>query len=184
MFCARALMHAVAFHSAVHTSLRCFRFGASLATSSAIWRSAKSQFGCLPFGSLLTKQRRPSAICHRQLVSCPSASHGDHVPHHLSTCHHQVGCASFGAQRRETALPRPTSIRQNLWKSNQGSVIMQWPSIKPNAQVGVFSTPSPTLRCLTGRSSGHQQGPRLRHCLGPCWCPAHLRCSGAAYLGR
>ena len=118
------------------------------------------------------------------LAACPSAGHGEHMPRHLSTYHHQVGRAPFGAQRRETALPRPTSIRQNIWKSNQGSVVMQWPSIKPNAQVGVFSTPAPTLRRLTGRSSGHQQGPRLRHCLGPCWCPAHLRCSGAAYLGR
>ena len=36
---------------------------------------------------------------------------------------------------------------------------------------------------LTGRSSGRQQGPWLRHFHGPCWCPTHLRCYGAAYLG-
>jgi hypothetical protein len=30
----------------------------------------------------------------------------------------------------------------------------------------------PTFPSLTGRSSGRQQGPRLRHCLGPCWCPS------------
>jgi hypothetical protein len=37
---------------------------------------------------------------------------------------------------------------------------------------------------LTRRSSGRQQGPCLRHFHGPCWCPSHLRCSGAAYLWR
>jgi hypothetical protein len=36
---------------------------------------------------------------------------------------------------------------------------------------------------LTGRSSGRQHRPCLRHFHGLCWCPTHLRCSGAAYLG-
>ncbi len=184
MFCARTLMHAMAFPSAAHASLRGFRFGVSMASSSATRRSAKSQSGCLSCGSLLTNQRRQSATCDQRVVACPLAGNGDHVPRQLSACHHQVGCASFGAQRRETALPRTASIRQNHCKSKQGSVVMQGPSIKPSKQSGVFSTPSPTLRSLTGRSSGHQQGPRLRHCLGPCWYPPHLRCSGAAYLGR
>ena len=38
-------------------------------------------------------------------------------------------------------------------------------------------------RRLTGRSSGRQPWPWLRHFHGQGWCPAHLRCSGAAYLG-
>jgi hypothetical protein len=29
---------------------------------------------------------------------------------------------------------------------------------------------------LTGRSSGRQHWPRLRHFHGQCWCPRHLRC--------
>ncbi len=28
------------------------------------------------------------------------------------------------------------------------------------------------MRRLTGRSSGRQHGPWLRHCPGPCWCPS------------
>jgi len=114
-------MHATAFLSAVHTPLRGFRFGASLASSSAAWRTAKSQSGCLSFGSLRTNWQHQSATRHRQLVARPSAGNGDHVLRQLSACHRQVGRASFGAQRGENAPPRSTSIRQNLWKSNQGS---------------------------------------------------------------
>lgn len=33
------------------------------------------------------------------------------------------------------------------------------------------------------RSRGPQQRPCLRHFHGLCWCPPHLRCSGAPYLG-
>ncbi len=64
----------------------------------ATWRDAQSQSGCLSFGSLLPDQLRQSATHHRL-----------------------VGRPSFGGQRGETSWPRPTSIRQNLWKSNQGS---------------------------------------------------------------
>ncbi len=177
MFCARALRHTTAFSSAVHASVRVFRFGALIASRSATGRAAQSQSGCLSYGSPLASQPRQSATRHRQLVACPSAGNGDHVPRHLSACHHQAGRASFGAQRRATTLPRPTSIRQNLWKSNQGSVVMQWPSIKSSAQVGVFSTPAPTRTRLTGRSSGHQYLPASIGTLRA----AH---SGAAYLGR
>ncbi len=49
MFHARALMHAAAFLSAAHTSVRVFRFGASLPSSSATWGAAQSQSGCLSF---------------------------------------------------------------------------------------------------------------------------------------
>jgi len=177
MFRARALMHAKAVFTAVHASVRLFMFGASLPSTSATWRAATSQSGCLSRGSLLTKQLRQSATCGQRVVACPLAGNGDHVPRHLSACQHQMGRASFGAQRRETARPRSTSIRQNLWKSNQGSVVMQRPSIKPNTQVGVFSTPSPALRSLTGRSSGHQYLPASIGSLRA----SH---SGAAYLGR
>ncbi len=150
MFRARALMHAKAVFTAVHTSVRLFMFGASLPSSSATWRMAKSQSGCLSFGSLLTKQLRQSATRHRL-----------------------VGRPSIGGQRVETALQRSASIRQNLWKSNQGSAAMHRPSIIAKAQKAcVFSPALAPVTCLTGRSSGRQQGPRLRHCLGPCWCPS------------
>ncbi len=177
MFCARTLMHAEAFLSVAQASPRWFKFGALGSSSMATRCLAKPQSGCLSYGSLRTAQPRQSATRHRQLVACPSAGTGDHVPRNLAACHHQAGRASFGAQRRETALPRPTSIRQNLWKSNQGSVVMQWPSIKSSAQVGVFSTPSPTRTRLTGRSSGHQYLPASIGTLRA----SH---SGAAYLWR
>jgi len=38
-----------------------------------------------------------------------------------ATLHRQIGRPSFGGQRTAPALPRSTNIRQNLWKSNQGS---------------------------------------------------------------
>jgi len=177
MFYARALMHAIAFPSAVHASLHWLRFGVSLASSFATWSSAEPQSGCLSYGSLRTNQQRQSATCDRQVVACPSAGNGDHASRPLSACHHQVGRASFGAQRTETALPRPASIRQNLWKSNQGSVVMQRPSINLNAQAGVFSAALAPVCSLTQRSSGH---PYLPASMGT------LRAShsGAAYLGR
>jgi len=177
MFCARTLMLAIAFLSTVHASLRGFRFGVSLASSFATWRTARSQFGCLSYGSLLAKQQHRSATRHRQLVACPSAGNGDHVPRNLSACHHQVGRASFGAQRRETALPRPTSIRQNPWKSNQGNAAMHRPSINSKAQVSVFSAALASVTRLTQRSSGHQYLPASIGTLRA----SH---SGAAYLGR
>ena len=53
-----------------------------------------------------------------------------------------------------------------------------------NKREAKWPQPASTTRpSLTGRSSGRQQGPWLRHFHGPCWCPTHLRCSGAAYLG-
>jgi len=148
-------------------------FGALAANINAIGRIAKSQSGCLPYGSLLTNSQRKSATRHRQLVACPSAGHGDHAPRHLSACHHQVSRASFGAQRTETALPRSTSIRQNLWKSNQGSVVMQRPSINSTTPVGMFSTALASAASLTGRCSRRSLTASLRHGL-----------MGAAELGR
>ena len=150
MFRARALMHAKAVFTAVHASVRLFMFGASLPSSSATWRAATSQSGWLSRGSLLTKQLRQSA-----------------------TRHCLVGCPSVGGLRVATALQRPTSIRQNLWKSNQGSEAMQRPNIIAGAQEAcVFSPALAPATSLTGRSSGRQHGPRLRHCLGPCRCPS------------
>ena len=149
MFCAIAPMHAKAFRSAAHASLRFFRFGVLPASGCATWRGAMSQSGRLSYGSLPTTQLRPSA-----------------------TRHCLVGRPSIGGQRVETALQRSTSIRQNLWKSNQGSTAMHRPSIIANAQNAcLFSPALAPVTCLTGRSSGRQHGPRLRHYLGPCWCP-------------
>ena len=184
MFCARALMRATAFPSATHASLRVFRFGASLPSSSATWRAAKSQSGCLPFGSLLTNQQRQSATRHgilgfqsfgcQRKVQCrgkPPHAHRAVVANATTACLCQVGRGKEWLQNANTT-------------NSQGSAAMAMPSNINVCQVSVFSPALAPVRSLTGRSSGHQQGPRLRHCLGPCWCPAHLRCSGAAYLGR
>jgi len=48
-----------------HASVHVLMFGASLANGFATWRGAIAQSGCLSFGSLLTNQRRQSAIRQR-----------------------------------------------------------------------------------------------------------------------
>ena len=114
-----------------------------------------------PFGSPLTKQARQSATGHRL-----------------------GGRPSSGGQRVETALPRSCRIRQNHRKSNQGSKAMPRPSIIAKSHKAcLFSPALASATSLTGRSSGHQHRPWLRHSHGLCWCPPHLRCSGAPYLG-
>ncbi len=67
-------MHAIAFLSAVHASLHCFKFGVLPGSSSATWRSAKSQSGCLTYGSLLTSQLRRSAIRQSFVAGRPAAA--------------------------------------------------------------------------------------------------------------
>ncbi len=67
-------MHTKAFLSAAHASLRVFRFGALLASSSSTWRAAKPQSGCLSCGSLLTSQLRQSATGHRYVAGRPAAA--------------------------------------------------------------------------------------------------------------
>ncbi len=74
MFCARALMQVTAFPSAVLASLHWFRFGVSLASSSATWCTARSQSGCLTYGSLLTNQLRQSAILQSFMAGRPAAA--------------------------------------------------------------------------------------------------------------
>ena len=159
---ARALMRATAYFSVAHAASRMSRLGVSVASSTATGRSAGSQSSCLSHGSQLASQLRQSATRHR-LVGRPSAG-GLHV---------------------EAALQRSTSIRQNLWKSNQGSAAMHRPSIIATVQKAcLFSPALAPVTSLTGRSSGRQHRPCLRHSHGLCWYPPHLRCSGAAYLWR
>ncbi len=67
-------MLALAAFFAVHASLRYFRFGALQASSSATWRSAKPQSGCLSCGSLPTNQLRQSATRHRLVAGRPTAA--------------------------------------------------------------------------------------------------------------
>lgn len=67
-------MLATAFLAVVQASPRLFRFGVSLALGSATWRSAKSQSGCLSYGSLLTSQLRQSAIRQSFMAGRPTAA--------------------------------------------------------------------------------------------------------------
>ena len=165
---ARTACHGKAVFSAAHASQPCLMFGASVAMQHATGRSAHAQSGCLPFGSLLTNQRRQSATRHRKMVACPAAVNRQHVLRHLSACHHQVGRASFGARRVESASQRFTIIRQNLWQPIQGSAVMHRPNINSHGQSGLLPSSVPSLGSLTGRSSRHQRA-------------AHV---GAAYLVR
>ncbi len=195
MFCARKLMHAMAFPFAAHASVRVFRFGASLASSSATWRSAKSQSGCLSCGSLLTNQRRQSATRHSFVAVRPTAASARlgalasqrttarsrgvrHRCHALEPSRLVGRCAQAVTTMVCRHRPKSFGSVQNAETTNsQGSEAMAMPRNIKAAEVCVFSTPSPALRSLTGRSSGHQYLPASIGTLRA----AH---SGAAYLGR
>jgi len=188
-------MHAEAFLSVAHAALRCSRFGALLASILSTWRSAKSQSGCLSYGSLLTNQQRQSATRHRYVAGRPAAASA-----RLGALASQRTTArSRGIRHRCLALelgwlvgrcaravttmvcrPRPKSFDsvQNAARSNsQGSAAMAMPRNTKAAGVCVFSTPSTARTSLTGRSSGHQYLPASIGSLRA----AH---SGAAYLWR
>ncbi len=195
MFCALALMHTKAFLSAEHASLRVFRFGALLASISSTWRSAKSQSGCLTYGSLLTSSQRQSATHHRFVAGRPTAASArlgalasQRTTAHSRGIRHRCLALEFGglvgrcAQAVTTMVccPRPKSFGsvQNVARSNsQGSAAMAMPRNIKAVGVCVFSTPSPARTSLTGRSSGHQYLPASIGSLRA----SH---SGAAYLGR
>ena len=195
MFCARALMQVTAFLSVAQASLHCFRFRVSLASSSATWRSAKSQSGCLPCGSLLTNQLRQSATHHRFMAGRPAAASAvlgalasQRTTAHSRGIRHRCLALEFSrfvgrCLQAVTAMvyhPRPKSFGsvQNAATSNsQGSAAMAMPRNIKAAGVAVFSTPSTARTSLTGRSSGHQYLPASIGSLRA----AH---SGAAYLWR
>ena len=142
----------------------------------ATGRAAQSQSGCLPVGSLLTNRQRQSATVHGHEVACPAAVNGKHVLRHLSSRHRQMGCPPVGGQQTKVAVSRSVSIRQNLCKSHQGSVVMQRPNIEVHEQVGLFSPPSASRPCLTCWSSRRQQLAAVG--------ALRTSCSGAAYRWR
>ena len=171
MFCARTLVHAAAFPSAVRASQRIFRFGALLASSSATWRNAKSQSGCLTYGSPLTSQQCQSAIRHSCMAGRPTAAsavlgalasqrtiaRSRGIRHHclaIEVCRLVVRCAQ--AVTTMVCRPRPKSFGsvQNAATTNsQGSSAMAMPSNIKASQVSVFSTLSPARPSLTVRST-------------------------------
>ena len=195
MFCARALMHIAAFLSAVHASLRLFRFGALLASSSSTWRSAKSQSGCLSYGSLLTAQLHQSATRHRFVAGRPAAASArlgalasQRTTARSRGIRHRCLALEFGwlvgrcAQAVTTMVcrhrPKSFGSVQNAATTNsQGRAAMAMPRNIKAAGVFVFSTSSTARTSLTGRSSGHQYLPASIGSLRA----AH---SGAAYLWR
>jgi len=172
MFCAIALMQITAVLSVAQASLRCFRFGVSLASSSATWRGAKSQSGCLSYGSLLANQRRQSAIRKSFMAGRPAAASArlgalasQRTIAHSRGIRHRCLALESGrlVGRCEQAVttmvcrPRPKSFGsvQNAARSNsQGSVAMAMPRNIKAAEVCVFSTPSTARTSLTRRSSG------------------------------
>jgi hypothetical protein len=119
---------------AAQMSSRILTFSASVSMRHATRRNVHAQSGCLPCGSLLINLRRQSATRHRQ-----------------------VGRASYGAQRTESAVHMPTSFGQNLWNSTQGSAAMHQPNINVHRQLGVFSSALASAPRLTRRSTGHQR---------------------------
>ena len=171
MFCAGALIHSMAFLAAAQASLRCFRFGISMASSSATWRDAKSQSGCLSCGSLLANQRHQSATRYSQ-VGRPSCGGLLNIPAcHQPSCLASEFCKvhgkssvlverglSFGSRESKALIARLRS-RGRIAVNNihrhataQGAV-MQSSNILLGFEACVFSTPSPARRCLTGRST-------------------------------
>ena len=177
-------------------------FSAPETTSSSTGRSAKSQSSCLTYGSLLTNQQRQSATRNRFMAGRPAAASArlgalasQRTTAHSRGIRHRCLALEFGwlvgrcAQAVTTMVcrPRPKSFGsvQNAARSNsQGSAAMAMPRNIKAAGVCVFSTPSTARTSLTGRSSRRQYWPWLRHFYGQYWYPTHLRCSGAAYLGR
>ena len=189
-------MHITAFLSAVHASLRLFMFGALLASSSSTWRSAKSQSGCLPCGSLLTNRQRQSATllrhvgcqsfgCQRNTAACNQSSpHGSGVADAilpLDETQQSTACPSAAVKQRRPS-PGCRRVAESLQTVFIGmprhrESVMQQSSISRGFEVCVFSTPSTACTSLTGRSSGHQYLPASIGSLRA----AH---SGAAYLWR
>jgi hypothetical protein len=192
----------MAFLSVAQASLRGFMFGTSAASSSATWRTAWSQSGCLTYGSLLANQQRQSAIRKSFMAGRPAAASASlgALASQRTTAHSRGirhRCLALESGRRvgrfEQAVttmvcrPCPKSFGsvQNAARSNsQGSAAMAMPRNIKAARVCALSTPSTARTSLTGRSSGRQYWPWLRHFIGQYWCPTHLRCSGAAYLWR
>jgi hypothetical protein len=84
---------------AARASVHVLMFGALLANVFATWRGAISQSGCLSFGSLLTNQRRQSAIRHcTGGLSVPKAA--------SSSWHHAINtqgtAQKYALQRRQS----------------------------------------------------------------------------------
>jgi hypothetical protein len=84
---------------AARASVHVLMFGALLANVFATWRGAISQSGCLSFGSLLTNQRRQSAIrhCTGGLSVLKAASSSWH--HAINT---QGTAQKYAIQRRQS----------------------------------------------------------------------------------
>ncbi len=93
-------------------------------------------------------------------------------PHAITKWAARPSALSAGKPRCH-ARPASGKISGNQIKG----AAMPRPSINKRSQVLAASAPSPTLTCLTGRSSGHQYLPASIGTLRA----AH---SGAAYLGR
>ena len=170
-------------------------FGALVANSNACGRIAKSQSGCLTYGSLLTSQLRQGAIRQSYMASRPAAASAalgalasQRTAARSRGVRHRCLALEFGrfvgrCLQAVTAMvcrprPKPFGSVQNAATSNsQGSAAMAMPRNIKAAGVAVFSTPSTARTSLTGRSSGHQYLPASIGSLRA----AH---SGAAYLWR
>ena len=141
------------------------------------------QSSCLPFGSLLTKVRRQSAIRHRLVAVRPAAASAlwcrGKPPHMASRIHGQRPSLP-GVFQSALKLPAiagrcmATKSRHNGQQSIQG-VAMRF-AIKFTARASGLKSPSTSRPSLTFRSSRHLQAPLV----------GSLRAlhSGAAYLGR
>jgi hypothetical protein len=189
-------MHAAAFLFAVQASLHLSRFGASVASIVATQRFAKSQSGCLSYGSLLTNRRRQSAThlrhvgsqsfgCQRNTAACNHSSlHGSGVEEAilpLDETQQSTACPSAAVKQK-----RPSPGCRRMAESLQTVFIgmprhresvMQPASISHSFEVSVLSPTLASVRSLTQRSSGHQYLPASIGTL-------RATHSGAAYLGR
>ncbi len=106
----------------------------------------------------------------------------------MPTLARRVSAVSFAFHRQTFGLRLshdhglcPGTSRRTV-PSFTGTVASASPSPStPNAPgFSLTSLASFKLAGITGRSSGRQYRPWLRHSHGLYWCPAHLRCSGAA----
>ena len=150
--------------SVVHALKPCFVFGASVSMQHATGRCVHAQSGCLTFSSLLTKQQRQSATCHRHVAGRPAAASDQSGA--LTTSTNRQHAARTSQQHASWKLavstmvcrPRPKSFGtvQNVGSQIQGSAGMQGRIINIQGLSGLLPLSVPSLGSLTGRSRGRE----------------------------
>ena len=144
---ARTACHGKAAFAVIHASKPCLMFGASVSTRHATGLGTHAHSGCLPFGSLPTKQLRQSATRHRQVAGRPAAASHQSSALATSTNKHHAARTSRQHTSSKVAVtamvysPGPKSLEtlKNGGSQIEGSAGMQGRIINIHRQFCVFS---------------------------------------------